>query len=138
MTNSSLAEKYYPTFIDFLLSQKKVVGNVGAKYGLTPMQSLAILMLVEPMPMHKMTESFNCDASNVTGIVDGLQNKDLAGRFENSTDRRVRVVGLMPKGEELREKLINDLLGNVNPIFEKLNQEELNIFFGLINKVISE
>jgi DNA-binding MarR family transcriptional regulator len=137
MPKDSIAEKYYPDFINFLLMQKKAIVTIGSKYDLTPMQSLALLMLVDPMPMYKITESFSCDASNVTGIIDGLQNKGLAIRFENEKDRRIRMVKLKPKGKKLREDVQNQLLGNFNPVFINLNQEELATFFNLINKVVS-
>lgn len=138
MQKNSLAEQYFPAFIDFLLLQKKAIVTVGSKHDLTPMQCLALLMLAEPMPMHKITETFNCDASNVTGIVDGLQNKGLATRFESEKDRRIRMVKLKPKGAELRNHIQYELLGKDNPIFTSLGQSELTTFFDLINKVVSK
>jgi DNA-binding MarR family transcriptional regulator len=128
---------YYLTFIDFLLQQKRVLLDIGIRYELTPMQSLALLFLSKPLPMHSLTAAFGCDASNVTGIVDGLQHKELVQRVEAPNDRRVRMLELSENGIKLRNTLFAQLIDEVdpNPIFSKLNPQELKMFFHLIDKV---
>ena len=128
-------EKYYMAFVEFLLLQKRMIVNTGLSYGLTPMQTIALLAIDEPRPMYYITALLNCDASNVTGIIDGLQKKDLALRYEDKQDRRIRMVRLKAKGLNLRLKLIDELLDNNNPIFSKLTESELDTLFEIIEKI---
>jgi DNA-binding MarR family transcriptional regulator len=130
-------EEYYLRFVSFLLLQKKILIDIGLQYELTPMQTLTLLLLEKPQPMHFLTTSFCCDASNVTGIVDGLQHKELVHRFESPEDRRIRMVELSEHGLKLRGTLLSHLIDktNPNPIFTKLNAEELKVFFQLVDKV---
>jgi DNA-binding MarR family transcriptional regulator len=130
-------KQYYLRFIDFLLLQKRILIDIGFRYDLTPMQTLALLLLDKPLPMRSLTTAFGCDASNVTGIVDGLQHKDLVQRYENPNDRRVRMIELSQSGAKLRNTLFTHLVNEVdpNPIFSKLNPQELKTFFQLLDKV---
>jgi DNA-binding MarR family transcriptional regulator len=133
-------EQYYLRFIDFLLLQKRILIDIGLLYGLTPMQTMALLILDKQQPMSYLTATFNCDASNVTGIVDGLQAKHLVQRLENPDDRRVRIIELSQHGKELRNTLLKHLVdkSDPNPIFTKLNRQELKQFFGLIDKLTND
>jgi DNA-binding MarR family transcriptional regulator len=130
-------KQYYLNFIDFLLQQKQVLIEIGIRYELTSMQTLALLLLDKPLPMSSLTAILGCDASNVTGIADGLQHKDLVQRVENPDDRRVRMLVLSDAGIKLRDALFTDLIDEIdpNPIFSKLSQDELKTFFRLIDKV---
>jgi DNA-binding MarR family transcriptional regulator len=130
-------KKYYLNFINFLLQQKQVLIEIGLRHELTPMQTLALLLLEKPLPMRSLTTLFGCDASNVTGIVDGLQNKSLVTRIESPDDRRVRMLVLSRSGVTLRTLLFKQLIDEVdpNPIFSKLSTQELITFFGLVDKV---
>jgi DNA-binding MarR family transcriptional regulator len=128
---------YYLHFIDFLLQQKRVLIEIGFRYELTPMQTLALLLLDKPLPMRSLSATFGCDASNITGIIDGLQHKNLVQRVENPADRRIRMLELSKAGTRLRDTLFANLIDEVdpNPIFSKLNSQELRTFFNLVDKV---
>jgi DNA-binding MarR family transcriptional regulator len=131
------SKQYYLHFINFLLQQKRVLIEIGIRYDLTAMQTLSLLLLDRPLHMHSLSVAFSCDASNVTGIVDGMRHKQLVQRLENPSDRRVRMIGLSPKGTELRNKILAELVDETdpNPIFQKLSSGELKTFFELIGKV---
>jgi DNA-binding MarR family transcriptional regulator len=131
-------DTYYLQFMEFLMMQKRAFVELGMQYGLTSMQAITLLLLDTPRPMHYITTTFNCDASNVTGIVDGLQHKGLAGRYESTSDRRIRMVELKPEGRKLRDTLLKKVATDSNPIFSKLNTEELKTFFDLIRKTVQE
>jgi DNA-binding MarR family transcriptional regulator len=137
MSHEEDLKHYYLTFIDFLIQQKRVLIEIGLRYELTPMQTLALLLLDKPLPMRSLTATLGCDASNVTGIVDGLQHKNLVQRVEDPNDRRIRMLELSDTGIKLRDTLFAYLIDEVdpNPIFSKLNPQELQTFFHLIDKV---
>jgi DNA-binding MarR family transcriptional regulator len=55
--------------------------------------------------MSEIAEVLHCDNSNVTGIVDGLEEKGLAMRRASEGDRRVKMIELTGAGRRLRARL---------------------------------
>jgi DNA-binding MarR family transcriptional regulator len=135
MNASDNPETTYLNLFKFLMLSKHRVIELGAEYGLTGMQTTTIFLLDQPKPMNSFRKVFNCDASNVTGLVDGLEQKQLATRYESSTDRRIKMVQLEPKGKKVRSSLLAKLTRNDGPLLSKLNNEEKQIFFKLVQKM---
>jgi len=59
--------------------------------------------------MGRMAELLRCDPSNVTGIVDALEERNLAERKPSEGDRRVKVVELTVAGKKLRARSIEEM-----------------------------
>jgi DNA-binding MarR family transcriptional regulator len=76
-----------------------------AELDLPPAQALALANLRSPAPMRELAEWLACDASNVTGIVDGLERRGLVTRQPDPTDRRVKHLVLTEIGERKRAAL---------------------------------
>jgi DNA-binding MarR family transcriptional regulator len=55
--------------------------------------------------MRELAAWLACDASNVTGIVDGLERRGLVTRQSDPDDRRVKHLVLTAEGERRRELL---------------------------------
>jgi MarR family transcriptional regulator, organic hydroperoxide resistance regulator len=72
---------------------------------LHPGQAVALRLLDEPRPMGEMAEAMHCDNSNITGIVDRLEERGLVERRAAEHDRRVKLIALTSAGEQLREQL---------------------------------
>ena len=71
---------------------------------LTPPQMKALVSM-EPgqtQSMRALAEGWKCDASWVTGIVDGLEQRGYVQRQSHPTDRRVKVVVITPLGEKAK------------------------------------
>jgi DNA-binding MarR family transcriptional regulator len=56
-----------------------------------------------------LAEGWKCDASWVTGIVDGLEARGYAERQPHPTDRRVKVVAITPLGEKAKARALDCL-----------------------------
>jgi len=54
-----------------------------------------------PLPSSQIAKTIMVDSSTVTGIIDRLEQKGLVERSRTSPDRRVIIVSLTEKGEEL-------------------------------------
>ena len=67
--------------------------RAAASAGLTAAQAAILTMLSEPTAMRRLAEQMGCDASNITGIVDRLEAKNLAARAADPADRRVKRIG---------------------------------------------
>jgi DNA-binding MarR family transcriptional regulator len=81
--------------------------RVAGDFGLTPPQLFALRQLDpdEPVPMRALATALNCDSSNVTGLVDGLEAQGLVERREAEHDRRMRMLVVTPRGREVRRRL---------------------------------
>src|SRR6185437_4113906 len=69
----------------------------------------ALRFLDQPQPMGRMAELLHCDPSNVTGIVDTLEQRKLAKRKPSEADRRVKVVELTAAGKKLRARAFEEM-----------------------------
>ncbi len=117
-----------------MLSKHRVI-ELGAEYELTGMQTMMLFLLNHSRPMNNFRKIFNCDASNITGLVDGLEQKHLAARYENTNDRRLKMVKLEPKGRRLRRELVDHLTTANSPLLSKLTLQELKTFVQLLEKI---
>jgi DNA-binding MarR family transcriptional regulator len=82
-----------------------------AAIAISPPQFKALLSL-EPgkvQAMRDLAEGWRCDASWVTGIVDGLELKGYVERQVNPTDRRIKVVVLTALGQKAKERALEVL-----------------------------
>ncbi len=79
--------------------------------GLTPghLKALAVIHPDEPRPMGLMAEMMRCDASQMTWLVDRLEERELVERRTMPTDRRVRTIALTPRGVEVRRLILDKL-----------------------------
>ena len=77
--------------------------GVAKAHDLTPMQAKVVMMLRDSSPMRSLADGLCCDPSNITGIVDRLEERGLLTRTEDTADRRVKVLQETPAGKKLRE-----------------------------------
>ena len=59
--------------------------------------------------MSDLAEALHCDNSNVTGIVDRLEDRGLVERRSATHDRRVKMLVVTERGAEVRERLAERL-----------------------------
>ncbi|HVV66712.1 MAG TPA: MarR family transcriptional regulator [Candidatus Saccharimonadales bacterium] len=138
MARTSSFEEAYMVLIKFLMLSKHRVIELGSEYDLTAMQTMTLFLLDEPRPMLRFKKVFNCDASNVTGIIDGLEHKKLVSRYENPDDRRIKMVKLEEQGETVRSALLQKLGHQDGPILSRLDPGEFRTFITLLRKVTQE
>jgi DNA-binding MarR family transcriptional regulator len=78
---------------------------VAREFDLHPGQAIVVRLLAEPRQMGELAEAMHCDNSNITGIVDRLEERGLVERGTAKHDRRVKLIALTTDGRELREQL---------------------------------
>lgn len=78
---------------------------IARELDLHPGQAIVLRLLAEPRQMSELAAAMHCDNSNVTGIVDRLEEHGLVERGSAEHDRRVKLIALTPDGERLREEL---------------------------------
>jgi DNA-binding MarR family transcriptional regulator len=63
----------------------------------------------EPVTMVSLARSLHCHDSNVTGLVDKLEQRGLIERRGDLKDRRVKLIALTKEGNVLRHSLLERL-----------------------------
>ena len=108
---ADLANDTWRRMTDLFLSRKSQVMEIAAAHGLNPgaMNALLFLEPGQPCSMGKLADAWKCDASNVTWLVDRLEEHGLAERRPHPTDRRVRTVALTRKGTRTRAQIESKL-----------------------------
>lgn len=81
--------------------------ELGLSFG--DMRALMVLDTDHPRPMRSLAESWACDASNATWMVDRLEQRGLVERHMPPTDRRVKAVVLTELGAKMKMQLLERL-----------------------------
>jgi DNA-binding MarR family transcriptional regulator len=131
-----ISQQFYLALFKFLITVKHSMLTFGSEFGLSALQSITLLLLDEtkPQPMKNFCVLFHCDASNVTGIVDGLERKGLVSRQNDLSDRRVKVVQLEPAGKRVQEEIIEQMNLSKGFLFDPLSETETEQFIQIVEK----
>jgi MarR family transcriptional regulator, 2-MHQ and catechol-resistance regulon repressor len=122
-----------------LQSHKKLEGDL-EKAGLTPPQFyvLATIGYAGGLPFGEIGHKMMVTVSNLTGIVDRLEEKKLVVRKRDENDRRVVHVLLTDKGAKLYKNTIPLFETSVGEIFAILTQSEQKQLSSLLRKLNRE
>jgi DNA-binding MarR family transcriptional regulator len=97
---------------------------IAAEFDLSPPQAIVMRLLSEPRPMSDFATAMHCDNSNVTGIVDRLEERGLVERQVADYDRRVKLIAATAKGRRLRNEL-NRRMAEPPEAIAKLSERDL-------------
>ena len=100
--------------------------ELAAKYELTAIQA-KVLLLLQPegaMTMRSIAGLLQYDASNLTGVVDRLEEMGAVRRQPHPSDRRAKGVVLTAEGQRMRKAFWDRLTSNTGPL-GRLNDREL-------------
>ena len=105
--NAVLAAEVWRRMLDFHLAHLRHM-QTARELGLNPGATKLLLDLEpdDPRPMRALAETFACDASNVTWMVDQLEERGLVERRTFTSDRRVKTVALTALGEKTKAELL--------------------------------
>ena len=78
---------------------------VNEEFELAPAQGMTLRLLDEPRPMGDLAVRMHCDNSNMTGIIDRLEERGLVVRGVAEYDRRVKLIALTDEGRRVRDEL---------------------------------
>lgn len=108
---SPAAAEVWKRLLEYFLGHRDHHLRVLQEFGLSPGDFKALLVLDadEPRAMRSLADSWSCDASNVTWMVDRLEQRNLVERRTLPTDRRVKAIALTPAGAETKAQLLERL-----------------------------
>ena len=106
--------------------------------GLTPglMKALLTMRPGPGRPMKELAGQWRCDASYVTSLVDGLEERGFVERQAHPTDRRAKVVALTGLGDKTRELLL-DKLHDPPPWLDALSTEDCRTLRDLLQTLVA-
>lgn len=101
------ASEAWALMFELLHLSKQRFMAIASEFELSPPQVMALRQLDpdEPKPMSELAIALRCDNSNVTGIVDRLEDRGLVERQPAEHDRRVKMLSITPRGVEVRAGL---------------------------------
>jgi DNA-binding MarR family transcriptional regulator len=135
--STTITGKFYLSLLGFLLNAKQHLIAVSNDFGLTNIQAATLLLLddARSCPMKSLGQLFHCDASNVTGIVDGLERKGLVERRNDPRDRRIKTIHICPAGKQLQAHILDALSHDTDFLFDALSPDETKQFVRLVEKL---
>ena len=124
--------------MDLVMAERARIPQIAAEFRLSPPQVHALRLLEpdQPLPMGRLACALGCDASNVTGIVDRLEQRGLIERRPSDRDRRVKVLVVTAQGAKVRKALMIRLSEPPQSI-AALSPAERRRLAGLLRRALS-
>ena len=137
MTQITATTEFQFALAGFLLQAKQNLMNAAAELDLSSGQAFS-LMLMDAHAVRSMKEyclAYKCDSGNLTGLVDGLEEKGLVVREQDQVDRRIKVIRVLPAGAVLQQKLAAKVADFNKDLFSVLEPEEQDMLASCIQKL---
>jgi DNA-binding MarR family transcriptional regulator len=123
-TNSELAAEAWGLIADVMHANRPKFMALCREFDLFPPQMLVLKSLDQPKPMGEVASWLACDTSNLTGIIDRLEERDLVKRTASLKDRRVKLLVLTKEGRRLHKE-ISARMGTPPPEIAGLPESDL-------------
>lgn len=130
------AHDIHELLFELLLLLRGQVEAVASSHGLSSAQFLVLRSLDSPRAMRELAGALRCDASNITGIIDRLEQRGLVERQVARDDRRVKHIIVTPEGERLRDQLQRQLIER-SPAVTALTAGERYALVGLLRRLMT-
>jgi DNA-binding MarR family transcriptional regulator len=137
--DEELKSQIWRALYDFFMDEHARHLESIADLGVSPGDLKALMRLVPGRrePMRALADMWRCDASTVTWIVDRLEKQGLVERQAHETDRRVKVVVLSHRGEQLRTRLL-ERFHRPPAVLSELSHADLRTLHRLSTRLHSE
>jgi DNA-binding MarR family transcriptional regulator len=110
----------------------------GQEFDLAPQQMIALRILGGgPRKMSELAQALFCDSSNVTGIVDRLEERALVVRESASGDRRVKLLVLTKEGERVRAEITKRMAEPPPPI-ASLSEKDQRALRDILKRAVED
>jgi DNA-binding MarR family transcriptional regulator len=136
---SDLAAEAWRLMFGFFMHSRPQREAVLERLGLSPNESRSLFTL-EPgrtRTMKELAATWRCDASTATWHINRLEALGLAERRGDPRDRRIRQVGLTPRGEAVREALLEGMFVTP-PELLALGDDRLAALIAILGKLPTE
>lgn len=130
-SRSAREELVWKQLSELWMSFKPRMMAICREFDLFPPQVMVLQTLDRPKPMREVAGYLSCNSSNLTGITDRLEERDLVRRTVDPDDRRVKLLVLTEGGQALRERVMERM--EVPPeAFDSLDDDQLGLLGDLL------
>ena len=108
---ANLEREVWNLLFQHFQAEKRNWSAACGEFGLTLPQAhlLRLLTAGQSVKMNGLADALDCDASNITGLVDKLEIRGFIQRQPDPDDRRVKMIALTQAGNKFRAKLLDRL-----------------------------
>jgi DNA-binding MarR family transcriptional regulator len=89
----------------------------------------------ESLSMTEIAEKMSHTTAAATGLVDRLENLGYVQRMHAESDRRKVLVRITPKGEQLVDRIRQDIVGGLTKLTDYLEPEEGKMWLQIYTKI---
>lgn len=138
MTQQCSGATVYQKLITLMVRAKRHMFVICESRDITPVQGMLMISLKpgHGLTMHKAAEMMGCDASNVTGLTDRLEESGFIERTACETDRRVKMIRLTDEGRACRESILTELTQAEVLDMKQLSEAELRALHSTLDKLV--
>jgi DNA-binding MarR family transcriptional regulator len=130
-----LARALTATFFGVVQRMKQDTARRAAEWDMSIAQVRALYALREPLSMRELAERLYLDPSNLTALVDRLEDLGLVERQADAGDRRVKRLVITPKGVQLSEQIIDAVFAE-GTVFDMLDADEQRQLLDLLGRIV--
>jgi DNA-binding MarR family transcriptional regulator len=94
-----------------------------------------VYALREPLSMRELADRLYLDPSNLTALVDRLEDLGLVERTADADDRRVKRLVITARGEAVADEIISAVFAE-SPVFEVLGAREQRELLDLLTRLV--
>jgi MarR family 2-MHQ and catechol resistance regulon transcriptional repressor len=117
------------------LTRYAAAGIEGTGLGDSDFRVLEVLLHKGALPVNTIGPIVDLTPGSISIAVDRLVAKGLVSRVESTEDRRVRMVGLTPRGKDLIVPAFRKHAGQMKRVFSELSPEELRYLEVALKKI---
>jgi DNA-binding MarR family transcriptional regulator len=132
--DADLTRALTATLFGVVQRMKQHSARRSAEYDLSVAQVRALYALREPLSMRELAERLVLDPSNLTALVDRLEELGLVERTADAEDRRVKRLVLTARGREHSAEVIEFVFAQ-SPVFDELTTVEQRELLDLLTRV---
>lgn len=127
-------------FLRFSLLANKKLQEILEKLDLTAPQLyvMATIGYAGRLPFNEIGAKMMVTVSNLTGIVDRLEEKGMVVRERDTEDRRIVYVKLTPKGHRLYKTSIPTFEHTLSQLFDPLDKQQQKELGSLLKKLSAQ
>jgi MarR family transcriptional regulator, organic hydroperoxide resistance regulator len=123
------------TFYGLVQRMKQDSARRAAEWDMSVAQVRALYALREPLSMRELAERLYLDPSNLTALVDRLEELSLVERRADADDRRVKRLVITPKGARLADEIIGAVFDKT-ALFDVLGKREQAQLLDLLTRLV--
>lgn len=129
------------TFVGFVMSTRgRDVMEIASEFDISLSQMKALHSLknaTEPLSVKELADRLGLSLAAMSRAADGLVQRGLVGRLEDTQDRRMKRLSLTRKGDELVQKLRDARLAGIEEFVESLSPKERSLLAKALDPIMA-